>query len=134
MNELALNEEIEKKQRDIKRLMAEIEEQEKTKKKMEETYERLINEKTKEAVKDGKKVCVICTDETEDAFAAKIKKSVGSRADEASVGKELYRVLRECDDEDIEVIFSESFDATGFGQAIMNRLLKAAGHHVINVD
>ncbi|MBO4807772.1 MAG: threonylcarbamoyl-AMP synthase [Lachnospiraceae bacterium] len=93
-----------------------------------------INEKTKEAVKDGKKVCVICTDETEDAFAAKIKKSVGSRADEASVGKELYRVLRECDDEDIEVIFSESFDATGFGQAIMNRLLKAAGHHVINVD
>ena len=93
-----------------------------------------INEKTKEAEESGKKVCVICTDENEDVFTAKIKKSVGSRADEASVGKELYRVLRECDDEDIEVIYSESFDATGFGQAIMNRLLKAAGHHVINVD
>lgn len=93
-----------------------------------------INEKTKEAEESGKKVCVICTDENEADFTAKVKKSVGSRADEASVGKELYRVLRECDDEDIEVIYSESFDATGFGQAIMNRLLKAAGHHVINVD
>ena len=93
-----------------------------------------INKELEGAVKAGKKTCVICTDETLNSFNCEIKKSVGSRADEASVGKELYRVLRECDDEDIDVIFSESFDATGFGQAIMNRLLKAAGHHVINLN
>jgi len=28
-------------------------------------------------------------------------------------------------------MFSESFDESGIGQAIMNRLLKAAGHNVI---
>jgi len=28
-------------------------------------------------------------------------------------------------------IYSESFDAMGLGQAIMNRLLKAAGHRVV---
>ena len=34
-------------------------------------------------------------------------------------------------DEGIDVMFSESFDDSGIGQAIMNRLLKAAGHNVI---
>ena len=47
-----------------------------------------------------------------------------------NIAKELYRILREFDDEDVEVICSESFDAEGIGQAIMNRLLKAAGHHI----
>lgn len=30
-------------------------------------------------------------------------------------------------------MFSESFDYAGIGQAVMNRLLKAAGHHVVQV-
>ncbi len=30
-------------------------------------------------------------------------------------------------------MYSEAFDSTGMGQAIMNRLLKAAGHKVVNV-
>jgi len=93
-----------------------------------------INEETEKAIHDGMKPCVICTDETADSYNAEIKKSVGDRNDEASIGRELYRVLRECDDESIDVIFSESFDSTGFGQAIMNRLLKAAGHRVIRVN
>ena len=32
-----------------------------------------------------------------------------------------------------EQIYSESFSSDGIGQAIMNRLLKAAGHKIINV-
>lgn len=60
-------------------------------------------------------------------------KSVGGREDEAAVGRSLYRILREFDDEDVTVIYSESFSESGFGQAIMNRLLKAAGHHVEEV-
>ena len=31
------------------------------------------------------------------------------------------------------MMFSESFSESGFGQAIMNRLQKAAGHRVENV-
>ena len=49
------------------------------------------------------------------------------------IAHRLYTILREFDDEDVEVIFSESFDASGIGQAIMNRLLKAAGHMVIEL-
>ena len=49
------------------------------------------------------------------------------------IARRLYEILREFDDEEIEVIFAESFDCSGMGQAIMNRLLKAAGHKVINV-
>ena len=36
-------------------------------------------------------------------------------------------------EEGTEKMFSESFDYAGIGQAVMNRLLKAAGHHVVQV-
>ena len=85
----------------------------------------------------GQKVGIIATDETlqkyQEGSGADSIKSVGSRADEDAVGHSLYRILREFDDEDVTVIYSESFSDSGFGQAIMNRLLKAAGHHVEQV-
>ena len=40
--------------------------------------------------------------------------------------------LRNCD-EDVEYMYAEAFSTTGVGQAIMNRLLKAAGHQVVHV-
>ena len=96
-----------------------------------------ICEKSRQAAADGHRVGIIATDETMEAYrqnsnAASIK-SVGSRLDEASVGRSLYRILREFDDENLDILFSESFADSGFGQAIMNRLLKAAGHHVEQV-
>ncbi len=57
-------------------------------------------------------------------------KSAGTRMDEETIARHLYQILREFDDEEVEVIYSEAFDESGIGQAIMNRLLKAAGHHV----
>jgi L-threonylcarbamoyladenylate synthase len=42
----------------------------------------------------------------------------------------LYRVLREFDEEKVTKIYSESFCLEGMGQAVMNRLLKAAGNHI----
>ncbi|MCD7836881.1 MAG: threonylcarbamoyl-AMP synthase [Lachnospiraceae bacterium] len=81
----------------------------------------------------GDKVGIIATDEQKHKYDADVIKSLGSRNDEDSVGKHLYEVLREFDDENVTKIFSESFDADGFGQAIMNRLLKAAGHRVIKL-
>ena len=38
------------------------------------------------------------------------------------------------DDDGVDYIYSESFATGGIGSAIMNRLLKAAGHHVINIQ
>ncbi len=89
-----------------------------------------INEKTKEAKAEGKRVGVIGTDATTALYNADVVKSVGNREDESTVAHELFKVLREFDDENIDVMFSESFDDSGIGQAIMNRLLKAAGHNV----
>ena len=94
------------------------------------TVVREINERTEEAMAQGKKTGVIATNENFSFYRADVIKNAGDRNDEAAIAKELYRILREFDDEDVEVIYSESFDEGGIGQAIMNRLLKAAGHHI----
>ena len=90
-----------------------------------------INAKAKEAMAAGKRVGIIGTDATSTFYSADVIKSVGNREDEATIAHELFKVLREFDDENIDIMFSESFDESGIGQAIMNRLLKAAGHNVI---
>lgn len=94
---------------------------------------RTINEHIQECEKGGRKVGVMCTDEIIGQIQTDCKKSLGSRNDEHEIARRLYRVLREFDEEEAEVIYSESFPADGFGQAVMNRLLKAAGYHVDKV-
>lgn len=92
-----------------------------------------VNERIAEDEDRHRKVGVIATDETVDAYGDCVKKSVGKRADEASIARRLYEILREFDEEAVEDIYAEAFDSTGMGQAIMNRMLKAAGHRVIEV-
>lgn len=86
---------------------------------------------SKEAVSSGRNIGVIGTDETCSAYPYGVVKSIGTREDEETIARHLYGVLREFDEQDVEIIYSESFSAPGIGQAIMNRLLKAAGHHVL---
>lgn len=92
-----------------------------------------INEQAKALSEQGIKTGVIATDETKDAYRADVIKSAGSRRDEEAIARCLFKLLREFDDEEVQSIFSEAFDSQGIGQAIMNRLLKAAGHHVVKV-
>lgn len=92
-----------------------------------------INRLTAEKMKKGYKVGIIGTEETVGNYRHGIVKCVGTRQDEATVASHLYGILREFDGEDVEYIFSESFSGDGIGDAVMNRLLKAAGHHVIYV-
>ncbi len=82
----------------------------------------------------GEKVGVICTEELAAVYKADVLKCVGSRLDEEAIAKHLYTFLREFDDEKVTRIYSESFATDGLGQAIMNRLLKAAGHKVVDLD
>ncbi len=82
----------------------------------------------------GERVGIIATDEVFRHYQADIIKSVGSRDDEESIAKHLYKILREFDDENVTKIYSEAFATEGFGQAIMNRLLKAAGHKVVYME
>ena len=92
-----------------------------------------INGLCARAAAEGKKTGVIATDETFARYTADSVKSVGSREDEEAIAHSLYRILREFDDEEVEVMYTESFSSYGMGQAIMNRLLKAAGHRIITV-
>ncbi len=93
-----------------------------------------VNEQTRLQQAAGHRVGVIGSEETLKDYHADIVKNIGSRDDEESIAKNLYRILREFDDEEVDVIFSEGFESVGMGQAIMNRLLKAAGHKVVNCD
>ena len=92
-----------------------------------------INELTGQAHIKGEKVGIIGTEETRDRYTGDSVKSVGKRNDEESIARTLYAILREFDDEGVTVIYSESFSEGSMGQAIMNRLLKAAGHQIIYV-
>ena len=92
-----------------------------------------INALTRECVSEEKKVGVIGTDETILRYEADVVKSIGSREDEDSIARHLYGILRDYDEMDVDCIFSESFSTPRIGHAIMNRLLKAAGHQVIEV-
>lgn len=92
-----------------------------------------INELTAAKRAEGKKVAVIATDETKDRYDAQVILSMGKRADEDAIAQHLYKILRECDELDVGEIYSECFQTPRIGQAITNRLLKAAGHTVIHV-
>lgn len=92
-----------------------------------------INEHAEADRACGEKVGIIGTEEVLDRYRADVIKSVGSRDDEESIARHLYTILREFDDEGVTRIYSEGFATEGFGQAIMNRLLKAAGHKIINL-
>lgn len=92
-----------------------------------------IGELAAEREAAGEKVGVIATDETASRYSHGIIKSIGSRAEEITISMHLYGILRDFDDMNVSVIYSEAFDTPKLGQAIMNRLIKAAGHQVINV-
>lgn len=96
----------------------------------EEAVVKRINERLEKAEKSGLRSGVIATDATMARYHATSVKSAGSRQKEEETAKELYRILREFDKEEMDVIYSEAFAESGIGQAVMNRLLKAAGHRI----
>lgn len=92
-----------------------------------------INKMADEKLAAGFKVGIIGTQETVGRYTCGNVKSIGTREDEATIAVHLYGILREFDQDQVDYIYSESFATGGMGSAIMNRLLKAAGHHVINI-
>lgn len=92
-----------------------------------------INELAADKIDRGYRVGIICTDETIGYYRKGIVRSLGLRARESTIAHNLFAVLREYDDMQVDYIFSESFSRAELGQAIMNRLTKAAGYHVLKV-
>lgn len=79
-------------------------------------------------MRKGKKVGIIATNETLCYYKNGIVKNIGSRENEKTIARNLYAVLRAFDEEDVDIIYSESFASGGIGNAIRNRMEKAAGH------
>ena len=90
-----------------------------------------INRLTEEKLERGCRVGIICTKETQGRYPKGVLRSIGTRAKEETIAHNLYAVLRDFDDLGMDFIYSESFSGDSLGQAIMNRLTKAAGYHIV---
>lgn len=85
------------------------------------------------AAERGETTGVLAFDEHISLYRADCVQSLGSLAALETAAHRLYAALRRFDDIGVTCIFAESCPQDGLGSAVMNRLLKAAGHHVICV-
>ena len=92
-----------------------------------------INHELMKALSTGKKAAVIASEETADEYKGDIVRSIGSLTDESEIARRLFNILREMDKLNAELIFAEAFHTPRLGMAIMNRLIRAAGHNIIYV-
>ncbi len=97
-----------------------------------------IDAMTRECLENSKLVGIICSTETKDLYQNGIVHEIGSLSDLNGIASNLYDVLRDFDAKGVDYIFSESFFVGELGDAIMNRLEKAAGGKVFicsaNID
>ncbi len=93
-----------------------------------------INGLVREKQAAGYKVGVLAPLETADRYHADMVFTMGRRTEPGTVAARLYTCLREFDEKGIAFMYSESFAGDSLGNAVMNRLLKAAGHRVIHAD
>jgi L-threonylcarbamoyladenylate synthase len=87
-----------------------------------------------EKLREKKRVGIIATAETANEYQEGIVKVIGSRNDLSTIAGNLYQILREFDDEEVEFIYSESIPVHGIGDALKDRLDKAAGHNIVNAE
>ena len=80
----------------------------------------------------GEKSAVLATEQTyKDYVGADLVINLGSRENLEEIAKNIFDALRECDEEEVDIIYVEGYDLRGIGQGIMNRLLKACGGKVV---
>lgn len=84
-------------------------------------------------VSANKKAGVLCSLETINKYNCTNKICVGSIENSDEIAANIFDSLRMFDKLDVDIIYSEYFGNGSMGDAIMNRLLKAASHEVIYV-
>lgn len=97
---------------------------------------------TKKYSKMGKKVGIMCTDETTSLYEDFIKEfntpetlviSLGSRENKETIAHNLFYTLRLFDETNVDIILAEGINLSHLGTAIMNRMMKAASGKIIKV-
>ena len=92
-----------------------------------------INQHIEKHNKNNQSVGVIVTNDLINCFKKAIVLSLGDPKHEQEIASNLFAVLRQMDEENIEYIYSLSFHQGVYGEAIMNRLMKAANNHIIHL-
>ena len=93
-----------------------------------------IRNKAEEMEKEGLTVGILATEETKSDYVTGIVRVIGSRREEGSIARGLFACLREFDHLQVDVILAESFEEDAMGEAIMNRMNKAAGYSIVEVE
>lgn len=94
-----------------------------------------ICEKIIEEKKKNLSVGVLATDENRGYYRdADMIQSVGARSNSMEHAAALFTSLRRFDEAGVDVIIAEMLPQTGVGDAVMNRLYRAAAGRVINLD
>lgn len=101
------------------------EDQEQVKEKMEQL--------AREEAKRGRKVGLMVTGEYHRPLAASVVKNMSCGGSLEEVAANLYRLLREMDQLQVDLVLVEGVSYQGLGLAIMNRLEKAAGYQLVKV-
>lgn len=92
-----------------------------------------INDLTVQHRIEGLKVGVLSCSENTSGYKADVVYEAGSINKPETIASGLFGALRKFDDTHVDIIYSEAFSEEGIGQAVMNRLKKAAAGKIINV-
>lgn len=76
---------------------------------------------------------ILCSRETVNLYVRGEKLCPGSIHNPVEIASNLFRCLRIFNRLEVDIIFSEYFDIRIYGEAVMNRILKAAGHRLIRL-
>ena len=79
----------------------------------------------------GFKVGILATDQTLAKYEADVVQSLGNRFNLASVAQNLFRLIRDVDALEVDVIIAEGVPSEGLGLAVMNRLRKASAYKIV---
>lgn len=76
---------------------------------------------------------IICADEHVKDYPNQNCLSLGSLAKPAFMASQLFTVLRQCDERQLDYVITEAFAEEELGLALMNRLKKAVGYRILDV-
>lgn len=92
-----------------------------------------INLELEDYLNRGYKVGIMATDESKDRYSGGSVISMGSRENKETIAHNLFKVLRDFDKLEVDIILAEAVEKSGIGTAIMNRLIKAASGNIFTV-
>ena len=99
-----------------------------------EAVERALLKEVAISLQRGIRTGVLADNETVSGLPEQVLSvSLGARGDLAAAAAGLYNALRDFDQKEVEVIYAAAVAEEGIGLALMNRLRKASGHHILQV-